>query len=46
MYRKIARRMRARREERAFHEALRGASPAVRQELMAAATRQHAYWLH
>ena len=36
----IARKMRQRRENREFDRALRYASPAMRQELYAAATRQ------
>jgi hypothetical protein len=36
----IARKMRQRRENREFDRALRNASPAMRQELFAAATRQ------
>jgi len=36
----IARKMRQRRENREFDRALRNASPAMRQELYAAATRQ------
>jgi hypothetical protein len=36
----IARKMRVRRENREFERALRGASPAMRQELYAAAARQ------
>jgi len=36
----IARKMRQRRDNREFDRALRNASPAMRQELYAAATRQ------
>jgi hypothetical protein len=36
----IARKMRLRRENREFNQALRSASPAMRQELYAAAARQ------
>lgn len=47
MYQKIARRMRARRNDREFQYALRSASPGVRQDLLAAAAREHhALWLH
>jgi hypothetical protein len=47
MYQKIARRIRARRNERELQWALSSASPGVRQELRAAAARQqHAQWLH
>lgn len=45
MYRKIVDRMRERRRQQEFHNALRDASPAVRQELIAAAAHQQAYWL-
>jgi hypothetical protein len=47
MYQKIARRMRARRNERELQFALRSSSPGVRQDLLAAAAhQQHAQWLH
>ena len=37
---KLSRRIRARRDAREFERALRTASPAMRQELLAAASRQ------
>lgn len=40
---RLARKMRSYRQSREFERALRHASPAMQQELMAAATRQNSY---